>query len=288
MSAVSPASLQTIRTGAELRAAVLECRRLGESVGLVPTMGALHAGHLSLVERARASCDRVAASIFVNPTQFGPNEDFASYPRDFQRDLGLLAERGVDWAFVPEDDAIFRTEHSTFVDVGAVAEPWEGSMRPGHFRGVATVVLKLFQLAPADVAFFGQKDYQQTLVVRKMAADLDLPIEIEVCPTVREADGVAMSSRNANLSSAQRAQATALWQSLQLAESMFASGERDASKIRAAMSARLRSADLLKVDYVALLQDGTVEEVEQIDGPVVAVVAGRLGTTRLIDNLRIG
>src|SRR4051812_44716799 len=180
----------------ELRECLAAARHTGKRIGLVPTMGALHEGHLSLVDAARRECDFVVVTIFVNPTQFAPGEDFSRYPRNLEADLGKLHDRGAHLAFTPATSEIYPHGFSTSVDVGRIAEPLEGKFRPGHFRGVATVVLKLFNLAPADVAYFGRKDYQQTLVVRRMAADLDLPIEIQVCPIVREPDGLAMSSRN--------------------------------------------------------------------------------------------
>lgn len=251
-------------------------------------MGALHAGHLSLIKAARRECERVVVSIFVNPTQFGPGEDFDAYPRDVERDLSLLAEHGVDWAFVPARDTIYRSKHATVVDVGNAAKPWEGAARPGHFQGVATIVLKLFHLSPADVAYFGQKDYQQTVVIRQMVADLDVPIEIRVCPTVREPDGLAMSSRNAYLSPDERLRASAVWQSLQLAKSLLADGERNAATIRELMLAHLGAVNGLEVEYVAIMADSAVREVAQIDGPTVVAVAVRVGRTRLIDNLRLG
>jgi pantoate--beta-alanine ligase len=191
--------LQKITRGADIRAAVWHAQQSGKTVGFVPTMGALHEGHLSLVDAARAECDVVAASIYVNPTQFGPSEDFEKYPRPVQRDLELLDGRGCNFAFVPKPSEMYPAGFDTWIDVGRVAAPLEGAARPGHFRGVATVVLKLFQLVPADFAYFGRKDYQQTLVVKRMVEDLNLPTAVRVCPTVRESDGLALSSRNAYL-----------------------------------------------------------------------------------------
>jgi len=191
---------QLITAGDELRKTILDARRRGQTIGLVPTMGALHDGHLSLVDAARAECDLSVVTIFVNPTQFAPNEDFREYPREVTRDLSLLAGSGCDIVFAPDNDSIYRPNHATFIDVGPIGSMLEGEFRPTHFRGVATVVMKLFQLAPADRAYFGRKDYQQTLVVRQMVDDLDVPIDVRVCPTVREPDGLAMSSRNRYLS----------------------------------------------------------------------------------------
>ena len=288
MPAAPTRSLQVI-TGVEaMRAAVRGLQRGGETVGFVPTMGALHEGHLSLVDAAAAECDRVVASIFVNPTQFGPNEDFTKYPRPLERDLDLLRGRGCELAFVPEAAEMYPQGYGTSIDVGPVAVPWEGAARPGHFAGVATVVLKLFECVPADRAFFGRKDYQQTLVVRRMAADLNLPIDVRVCPIVRDADGLALSSRNVYLSADERRRALALSQSLRLAEEIISAGERDALVVREQMLALIAAVGGVGVEYVAIVRDGTVDEVTEIDGPVTIAVAARVGTTRLIDNVRIG
>lgn len=279
--------MDVVSAPAEFRAAVLAARGAGHTIGFVPTMGALHAGHLSLVDAARAECDVVAASIFVNPTQFAPSEDFAKYPRPLQRDLELLREHGCDLAFTPSIDAMYPPGAETTIDVGSVACAWEGAQRPAHFAGVATVVMKLFQIVPATRAYFGQKDYQQTLVVRRMVADLNVPVEIRVCPIVRDGDGLALSSRNAYLSADERKRALALSQSLQMARDAHAGGERDAAVICSLVREHLRAAGV-EPDYVAVLADGTVDEVEQIDGPVVVALAARVGQTRLIDNCRIG
>jgi pantoate--beta-alanine ligase len=281
-------SLDTITRGADIRTAVQAAQRAGKTVGFVPTMGALHEGHLSLVDAARAECDVVAASIFVNRTQFGPGEDFDRYPRPLQRDLDLLASRGCRLAFVPDAVEIYPAGFDSWVEVGRVAEPLEGAARPGHFRGVATVVLKLFQLVPADRAYFGRKDYQQTLVVKRMTADLDVPIEIRVLPIIREADGLAMSSRNAYLSPLERQQAVSLWQSLKLAEQAHAAGETDVDRIRQRMLAHIAAAGGVEVQYIAFLRDGTVDETPRIAGPTVIAIAARVGRTRLIDNHTIG
>ena len=208
--------------------------RAGRKIGFVPTMGALHEGHLSLVRAAKAECDCTVVSIFVNPSQFGPNEDLAKYPRTLDADLALLAGCGADLVFAPSNDEVYRAGHATWVEVGSVAEPLEGAFRPGHFRGVATVVLKLLNMVQPDAAYFGQKDYQQALVIRRMAADLDVPVAIRVCPTVREPDGLAMSSRNRYLSPAARRRALVLWKSLQLAGKLVEEGQRDAARDRRA------------------------------------------------------
>jgi pantoate--beta-alanine ligase len=272
------------RDGHALRQYIATARHAGQTVGLVPTMGALHEGHLSLVDAARAECDVAVVSIFVNPTQFGPEEDLRRYPRDMDRDVALLEARGCDVVFAPEECEMYAPGHATFVDVGAVGQVLEGAFRPTHFRGVATVVLKLFQLAPATRAYFGRKDYQQTLVVRQMVADLNVPIDVRVCPTVREPDGLAMSSRNAYLSAEERRQALALSRSLQLAEQLVQQGERDAGAIYAAMKKMIDSFGGVAVQYIAFLADGTVTPVTRVNGPTTIAVAAKVGKTRLIDN----
>ena len=277
-----------ITSGDELRQAVLHASQRGQSVGLVPTMGALHDGHLSLVDAARAECDLSVVTIFVNPTQFAPNEDFQKYPREVTRDLSLLAGRGCDIVFAPGNDSIYRPNHSTFVDVGPIGTMLEGEFRPTHFRGVATVVMKLFQLAPADRAYFGRKDYQQTLVVRQMVADLDVPIEVRVCPTVREPDGLAMSSRNRYLTPDEHQRALVLSRSLRMADELFAAGERSASVLRQKITHEIESIGGVQIQYIAIVADGTLTPVEHIDSPTTIALAATIGKTRLIDNIVIG
>jgi pantoate--beta-alanine ligase len=267
-----------------MREAVLAARNSGRTVGLVPTMGALHEGHLSLLDAARAECDVTVVTIFVNPTQFGPGEDFRRYPRDLEQDVALVGGRGCDLVFAPSGDEMYRADHATFVDVGPLGSVLEGEFRPTHFRGVATVVLKLFLLAPADRAYFGRKDYQQTLVVRQMVADLNVPIDVRVCPIVREADGLAMSSRNAYLSEAERQRALTLPRSLRVAEELVASGERDVANIRRQMQQEIDRARGIDVQYIAFVKDGTVTPVERIEGPTTIAMAAKVGATRLIDN----
>jgi pantoate--beta-alanine ligase len=279
--------LGVIKQGEEMRAAVEAVRQAGETVGFVPTMGALHEGHLSLIDAARAQCDRVASSIFVNPTQFGPLEDYGKYPRPMERDLELLQQRGCDLAFVPESAAMYPHGFCTSIDVGEVARPYEGAARPGHFQGVATVVLKLFQLVPANRAYFGEKDYQQLLVVRRMVEDLNVPIEIVGCPTVRDVDGMALSSRNAYLSADERRRARGLSESLRIAQELFASGQRNSAALRTAMAAHLAKIGGVETEYIAIVRDGTVDEAAVIDGPARILIAARVGVTRLIDNLRL-
>jgi pantoate--beta-alanine ligase len=271
----SPAEIQTTTRG---------LRRAGRSVGLVPTMGALHAGHLSLVHAARQRADVVVATIFVNPTQFGPGEDFGKYPRTLETDLQALSAAGCDLVFLPAAAAIYPPGFSTYVEPPAVAAPLEGVCRPGHFRGVATVVLKLFNLIAADFAYFGQKDYQQLLVIRRMVEDLALAIQIVACPTVREPDGLAMSSRNRYLSPAERQQAVALSQALLRAERLVAGGEKNGAALVAQMRKILAEAGISLVDYIALADPETLAEKPRVDGPAIALVAARVGNARLIDN----
>lgn len=280
-----PPPPRLITTLAELRAALAEARRAGKSIGLVATMGALHAGHLSLVERSRRECDFTVVSIFVNPTQFGPREDFARYPRDLEADLRLLQPTGADLVFAPELGEVYGPRHATFVEMHGVAEPLEGRCRPGHFRGVATVVLKLFNMVAPDRAYFGQKDYQQSLVIRRLVADLDLPIVVCVCPTVREPDGLALSSRNAYLTAAERQEALAISRALRRAAEVVQSGERRADAVLAAMQTVLAESPGLRVEYLVIVDAETLEPVATIDQTVLAAVAAFVGRTRLIDNV---
>lgn len=269
------------RDPARMRRAVLEARAAGRRVGFVPTMGALHAGHASLVERAAAACDDVAVSIFVNPTQFGPHEDFARYPRRLDDDLALLEPLGVRWVYAPDVAAVYPPGDATRIVVAGPAEPFEGTLRPGHFSGVATVVCRLFLAVPADAAWFGAKDWQQTLVVKRMVRDLGLPVAVVVCPTVREADGLAMSSRNAYLSAAERPRAVALAEALAVAATMWAAGAA-VGEIERAMHERLRDRGIA-IDYAAVVDAESLGPPRD-PAPAVALVAGRLGDTRLIDN----
>jgi pantoate--beta-alanine ligase len=271
----------------ELRPRIALARQAGKTIGLVPTMGALHEGHLSLVDASRGQCDLTIVTIFVNPAQFGPGEDFSSYPRTLAADVELLAGRGTDVVFAPSTEAIYGPRHATLVEVAGPALGLEGQFRPAHFRGVATVVLKLFILTQPDRAYFGRKDYQQSLVVRRMVEDLQLPIHVEVCPTVRDADGLAMSSRNVYLSPDERRRALSISASLHWARQMVAGGTRDAATIVSGMQALLRKADL-KVDYVAVADPLTLEPLSVVTGQAVALVAARAGSTRLIDNELIG
>lgn len=271
----------------EARRFVLEAKRSGKMVGVVPTMGALHPGHLSLARASVSKCDFTVVTVFVNPTQFAPNEDFEKYPRDLESDLALLSELGVDMVFAPSSDEIYRATHSTYIEPPKVAEPLEGEIRPGHFRGVATIVLKLTQIIPADVAFFGQKDFQQSRVIQDMAVDLDLPFSVQICSTIRDADGLALSSRNAYLSPTERAQALGLSAALKLAVQRFRDGLRCAKDMQSAMLECLRAANIEKIDYVAIADAKTLEPVSEVRSGDMALIAAYSGSTRLIDNVRI-
>jgi pantoate--beta-alanine ligase len=272
--------LLVVRTRAELR----EARAgLPSPVGFVPTMGALHEGHASLVRRARMDCATVAASIFVNPTQFGANEDLSRYPRDEAGDLALFESLGVDVAFVPAVEEIYPQGSSISVDVGALGEVLEGAARPGHFRGVATVVTILFNLAAPDKAYFGQKDGQQSVLIRRLVSDLGMPVEVVVCPTVREADGLAMSSRNRYLTSQERSQAPILNRALQAAVRALAAGDESAESLRQFMRDELAAASLGDVDYVSVADAETLQELDVVDRPALASLAVRFPSARLID-----
>jgi pantoate--beta-alanine ligase len=258
------------------------------TVGLVPTMGYLHEGHLSLVRRAREECDHVVASIFVNPTQFGPREDLSNYPRDLDRDLRLLEPLGVDLVWMPTAEMMYPPGYQTWVEVEGITRPLEGSMRPGHFRGVTTVVAKLFNAVQPHKAYFGQKDAQQAAVIRQMARDLNFPLEIVVCPIVREPDGLAMSSRNVYLNPEQRKAATVLSRSLRAAQEAYDTGERGAEKLRGKMKEVLAGEPLADVQYVSCADYDTLEELDTVTGKALLSMAVFMGKTRLIDNLILG
>lgn len=276
-----------ITDGEEMRALVQKAQRVYKSVGVIPTMGALHDGHLSLVDAARRECDVVVATVFVNPTQFAPGEDFEKYPRNLDQDAHQLAKHGCGYIFAPSTEEMYPDGFETSVHVGQVAQPLEGERRPTHFAGVATVVLKLLQLVPADLSYFGRKDYQQTLVVQRMITDLNLPTELRVCPTIREADGLAMSSRNAYLEGGDRKRAAEIHASLQMAKQKIVSGETNVASLQAAVQQHLDAVGGIEVDYVVFVRAGTVEQVDLIDGPTVALIAARVGPARLIDNLDV-
>jgi pantoate--beta-alanine ligase len=277
----------TARTAPDLRQAVDAWRAAGERIALVPTMGALHAGHLSLVRLAREHASRVVASVFVNPTQFGPNEDFNRYPRQPEADSRLLDEAGCDLLFLPEVATIYPPGSATFVEPAGAAEGLEGACRPGHFRGVATVVCALLNLSRADVAVFGEKDAQQLAVIRQMVRDLHLPVEIVPGPTVREADGLALSSRNAYLAPEEREAASILHRALRAAEAAISQGERRGDAVRRRMREVLNTEPLARVEYAEVVDAETFQPVETLRGRLVLPLAVRIGGTRLIDNIRL-
>jgi pantoate--beta-alanine ligase len=263
-------------------------RRAGKSVGVVPTMGALHEGHLSLIRRCRADNDLAIMTLFVNPIQFDRKEDLARYPRDLDRDRGLAAAAGADVIFAPTPEAMYPQGYATYVTVEGLTDRWEGTTRPGHFRGVATVCTKLFAACRPHRAYFGQKDYQQSLVIRRLVADLNLGLDVVVMPTVREADGLALSSRNVLLGPEERRQALVLSQALFAAQAAVAAGERDAQRLRHDTEARIRTAPVAVVEYVAVTDPETLEPIAQIVERAVALVAVRFGPVRLIDNVLLG
>lgn len=272
-------------TIAQIRDFVREQKGRGKAVGLVPTMGYLHRGHIALVEKAREECGAVVASIFVNPLQFGPREDYAEYPRDFDRDCGMLEEYGVDALFYPPVDEMYPGGFCTHVEVVGLTGCLCGKSRPGHFRGVATVVAKLFNIVRPDRAYFGQKDAQQVLVIRRMVEDLNMPVEIVTVPTVREEDGLAMSSRNVYLSPEQRAEAPVLYSSLREAAQAVSGGERDARKLVEMVRNRLSGLKGASIDYVEIRSLPDLKETDRLDSPALLALAVRFGKTRLIDNI---
>lgn len=274
--------MKVVNSVAEMRAVR---RGLTGSVGLVPTMGYLHEGHLALVRRARSENETVVVSIFVNPTQFGAGEDFQTYPRDPERDLALLQGEEVDVVFMPPAEEMYPAHFSTWVDVQQITERLEGAFRPGHFRGVATVVAKLFNIVEPTRAYFGQKDPQQLIVIKRMVSDLNMNLELVAVPTVREPDGLAMSSRNTYLSPGERQAALVLWQALNLANQLWSEGERNAGKIRQKMKALIGSEPLAQIDYISVADAESLEELGEIDRPALVSLAVRVGKTRLIDNI---
>jgi len=276
--------MKVVRTVADVRAA----RAAFPALGLVPTMGFLHQGHVSLIEQAKRDCGAVAVSIFVNPTQFAANEDLSRYPRDLDRDLAMLDDAAVDLAFVPEVDQIYPSGFTTSIDVGPVATVLEGASRPGHFAGVATVVAKLFNIIQPTRAYFGQKDAQQCVVIKRMVRDLDLPVEVIVRPTIRDANGLAVSSRNSYLSPAEREQATVLYRALSAADAAFAGGERTAAVLRAIMTDVIASEPHVRLDYVSVADPDTLQECELAGAGAVVSLAAFVGKTRLIDNILLG
>ena len=271
----------------DVRRAVREAKSRSLSVGCVPTMGALHVGHVSLIDAARKECRFVAVTIFVNPTQFGPGEDFTKYPRPLEADLEMCRQSGVDLVFVPTPEILYPPNFGTFVDVAPLSGMLEGAFRPGHFRGVATVVLKLLNIVAPDAAYFGRKDYQQQLLVRKMCRELELPVEIRNCPTIREPDGLALSSRNRYLEGPARRQALVLWQALQLAETKLRAGEQNVRAVCGEMRRHMETHGAAVVDYATVADPETLVELAAPQPEMIALIAAKIGTTRLIDNLPI-
>lgn len=268
----------------EIHEAVRRETLRARTVGFVPTMGALHPGHRSLMDTARRECDCTVVSIFVNPTQFGPQEDFQRYPRPRDADLALCETASVNVVFCPSVEEIYPPGATTFVEVAGLSDLWEGAIRPGHFRGVATVVAKLFQIVPCQRAYFGQKDFQQQLILRRMVRDLNCPVEIITCPIIRDADGMALSSRNAYLSPAERRSGLSLSQALFAAETAFQQGERHPRRLQRLMQERLATAPGLSVEYVIVADPETLGELDAPQSEMVALIAARVGATRLIDN----
>ncbi|MBK8791009.1 MAG: pantoate--beta-alanine ligase [Holophagaceae bacterium] len=276
--------MRVVRTIADLRALLRPLREAGKRIGFVPTMGFLHEGHEALIRQSAARCDATVVSIFVNPTQFGPSEDLANYPKDLERDQNLCLEAGTTVLFLPEASEIYPTGFQTHVEPGRLAEPLCGRFRPGHFRGVATVVAKLFNMVEPDLAFFGQKDFQQTVVIRRMARDLNLPVDVVVVPTIREADGLALSSRNAYLDEDARRRALRLSEGLLAAKAAFEAGERNGAKL--VEIARKPLAGVDSVQYLELVDTQNLEPIQNsVDRSAVLCVAAYVGSTRLIDNV---
>jgi pantoate--beta-alanine ligase len=277
--------MKVCKTVVEMRAACEAARGAGKRLGFVPTMGALHEGHLSLVRAAKAGCDTVAASIFVNPTQFGAGEDLAKYPRTFERDIELLEREGVSLLFAPSVEEMYPAGAMTWVTVDSLSDKLDGRSRPGHFRGVTTVVAKLFHIVDPDEAFFGQKDAAQLAIIRRMVRDLKFPVEIVGCPIVRETDGLAMSSRNAYLDPQERKQALVLYGSLMRAKKLFEWGERSAEKLIAAGREEIAGEKSVRLDYFDIVNPESLDPVENVASGVLVAVAAFVGTTRLIDNI---
>jgi len=279
--------MKVAKTIGAVRCLVKAARIAGKKIGFVPTMGALHTGHISLIEAARKDCDFVVVSIFVNPTQFGPGEDFKKYPRPIEADLKMCRKAGVDVVFAPTPREMYPAENLTCIDVEKLSEPLCGKFRPGHFRGVATVCAKLFNIVLADVAYFGQKDAQQAVVIKQMVADLNMPLKIVVCPTVREKNGLAMSSRNQYLTAQQKKDAAYIYKSLQKCRHAIRQGIRDTKRIKGEMCKILNRIPSVQIQYVSIVDAETLQNIDKIAGKVLAAVAVKVGSTRLIDNILI-
>lgn len=290
--------MEIVKTIEQVRKVVSEAGMASRGIGLVPTMGALHEGHFSLIKAAKKQCDFVAVSIFVNPTQFGPGEDLAKYPRHFDADVKACKELGVDIVFAPTveqmypvrdktSNGVYPEKNITWVNVEKLSEPLCGKSRPGHFRGVATVCAKLFNIVQPDVAFFGQKDAQQAVIIQRMVADLNMPMEIVVCPTVRQIDGLAMSSRNKYLNDKERKDAALLYAALQEAEMLIGAGVRKSSELVREMEKILKISKQIKVEYISIVNAQTLDEIDEVKGKVLIAIAAKLGSARLIDNIML-
>ncbi|SES86522.1 pantoate--beta-alanine ligase [Anaerobranca gottschalkii] len=279
--------MKIIENPQEMQSFIKEQKRAGKTVGFVPTMGYLHQGHLSLVERAKRENDLVVVSIFVNPTQFGQGEDFDIYPRDFERDKNLLAKLNIDVLFYPSVEDIYPSNYKTYVEVYDITDKLCGASRPGHFKGVTTIVTKLFNMVLPDRAYFGLKDAQQVLVIKQMVKDLNFPIEIVPCPIVREEDGLAMSSRNVNLKPHEREAALVLSKSLFAAQKLILDGERDGDKIKKFIAENISKEPLANIDYVKVVSAENLEEVKEIEGEILIALAVKIGKVRLIDNIMV-
>ena len=277
--------MKVAKTIESVRRLVKAARIAGKKIGFVPTMGALHIGHVSLIEAARKKCDFVVVSIFVNPMQFGPKEDFKKYPRPIKADLNICRKAGVNLVFVPTPKAMYPAENLTWVNVEKLSEPLCGKFRPGHFRGVATVCAKLFNIVAPDFAFFGQKDAQQAIIIKRMVADLNMPLKIVVCPTVREENGLAMSSRNQYLTAQQKKDAAYIYKSLQKCRQMIKQGVRDTKKITAEIRKILKQIPSVEIQYISIVNAETLRNIDRVTGRVLAAVAVKVGSTRLIDNI---
>jgi pantoate--beta-alanine ligase len=279
--------MEIAKTIQSIRTLVSTARSKGRKIGFVPTMGALHIGHISLIETAKERCDFVVVSIFVNPTQFGQGEDFEKYPRPLEKDLEICRKAGVDVVFVPAPEVMYAGENLTWVDVEKLTEPLCGRFRPGHFRGVKTVCAKLFNIVSPDVAFFGQKDAQQAIVIKRMVTDLNMPLEIVVCPTVRESSGLAVSSRNQYLTDRQKKDAALIYQSLQKCRRLVDSGVNDTNEITAEMRKILNEAPSIQIEYVSIVDPETLKQIDNINRKALVAVAVRIGSARLIDNILV-
>ncbi len=279
--------MEVIETIEAVREKVKAARKKGKKIGLVPTMGAFHRGHISLIERAVKDCDFVVVSIFINPTQFGHGEDFEKYPRDFDADIEACRKAGVDLVFAPSTEQMYAAENLTWVNVEKLTDTLCGQFRPGHFRGVTTVCAKLFNIVQPDIAFFGRKDAQQAIVIKRMVADLNMPLKFVICPTIRDTDGLALSSRNQYLTEQQRKDATLIYKSLQECEKMLKAGVTSTKEVITQMRSILYQAPSINIEYVGIVDAETLQSLDHITGRVLAAVAVRIGPARLIDNIMV-